>query len=273
MHEHNGVWVADGDRSWKNKYYLYSVQVWVPSDVAVDTNVTSDPYSIDIALNGTKSRITDLDSDETKPAGWDGDTSPPLRSLSDMSVYELHIRDFSVNDLTVPVADRGLYEAFDDQNSDGMKHLHALAESGLIGVHILPSFHFASVNEDKSKWIIPSGLGQYPPDGQQQQAGVTASQSSPAYNWGYDPVHYTTPEGSYAINPDNRVSEYRGMVDGLHKAGCAWSRMWSSTTPMPAAKAPTPISTRLCLATTIALTQAATSRPAHAAPTLPASTR
>ena len=219
MHEHNGVWVADGDSSWENKYYLYSVQVWVPSDGAVDTNVTSDPYSVDIALNGTKSRITDLDSDRTKPAGWDEDTSPPLRSLSDMSIYELHIRDFSVNDLTVPLAHRGLYEAFDDQDSDGMKHLRSLAASGLKAVHILPSFHFASVNEDKSTWIIPTGLAQYPPDGQQQQAAVTASQTSPAYNWGYDPVHYMAPEGSYAINPDDRVREYRVMVDGLHKAG------------------------------------------------------
>jgi len=219
MHEHNGVWVADGDPGWKDKYYLYSVQVWVPADSAVDTNVTSDPYSIDIALNGTKSRITDLDSDETKPAGWDEDTSPPLRSFSDMSLYELHIRDFSVNDLTVPAAHRGLYEAFDDQNSDGMRHLRALAKSGLKAVHILPSFHFASVNEDKSKWIIPAGLAQFPPDGQQQQAAVTASQTSPAYNWGYDPVHYMTPEGSYAINPDDRVREYRVMVNGLHKAG------------------------------------------------------
>ena len=191
----------------------------MPSDSAVDTNLTSDPYSIDIALNGTKSRITDLDSDETKPAGWDEDTSPPLRSFSDMSVYELHVRDFSVNDLTVPAAHRGMYEAFDDQNSNGMKHLRSLAASGLKAVHILPSFHFASVNEDKSTWIIPTGLSQYPPDGQQQQAAVTASQTSPAYNWGYDPVHYMTPEGSYAINPDNRVREYRIMVDGLHKAG------------------------------------------------------
>ena len=219
MHEHNGVWVADGDPSWKDKYYLYSVQVWVPSDSAVDTNVTSDPYSIDIALNGTKSRITDLDSDETKPAGWDDDSSPPLRSFSDMSLYELHIRDFSVNDLTVPAAHRGLYEAFDDQNSDGMRHLRSLAKSGLKAVHVLPSFHFASVNEDKSKWIIPTGLAQFPPDGQQQQAAVTASQTGPAYNWGYDPVHYMTPEGSYAINPDDRVREYRVMVNGLHKAG------------------------------------------------------
>jgi pullulanase len=219
MHEHNGVWVARGESNWNGKYYLYSVQVWVPADGAVDTNVTSDPYSIDIALNGAKSRITDLDSDETKPDGWDEDTSPALRSLSDMSIYELHIRDFSVNDLTVPAAHRGLYEAFADQDSDGMKHLRSLAASGLKAVHILPSFHFASVNEDKSTWIIPTGLAQYPPDGQQQQAAVTASQTSPAYNWGYDPVHYMTPEGSYAINPDHRVREYRKMVDGLHKAG------------------------------------------------------
>jgi pullulanase len=219
MHEHNGVWVAHGEPSWKGKYYLYSVQVWVPADAAVDTNVTSDPYSIDIALNGAKSRITDLDSEETKPRGWDQDNSPPLESFSDMSVYELHIRDFSVNDPTVPLAHRGMYEAFDDQYSKGMTHLRSLAANGLKAVHILPSFHFASANEDKSTWIIPTGLAQYPPDGEQQQAAVTASQSSPAYNWGYDPVHYMAPEGSYAINPDNRVSEYRVMVEGLHKAG------------------------------------------------------
>jgi pullulanase len=219
MHEHGGVWVADGNPDWKDKYYLYSVKVWVPADSAVDTNVTSDPYSIDIALNGTKSRITDLESDETKPEGWDHVTSPPLRSFSDMSLYELHVRDFSVNDLTVSPAHRGMYEAFNDQNSDGMTHLRALAANGLKAVHILPSFHFASVNEDKSTWIIPTGLAQYPPDGQQQQAAVTASQTSPAYNWGYDPVHYMTPEGSYAINPDNRVREYREMVEGLHQAG------------------------------------------------------
>jgi len=219
MTNHNGVWGVGGDISWQGKYYLYSVKVWVPADGAVDTNVTSDPYSIDLALNGTKSRITNLDSEGTKPAGWDNSTSPALASLSDMSLYELHVRDFSVNDQTVPASHRGMYEAFNDQNANGMKHLRALAQSGLKAVHILPSFHFASVNEDKSTWIIPTGLAAYPPDGQQQQAAVTASQTNPAYNWGYDPVHYMAPEGSYAINPDNRVSEYRTMVEGLHNAG------------------------------------------------------
>ena len=219
MHNHNGVWVARGNPNWRDKYYLYSVKVWVPSDSAVDTNLTTDPYSIDIALNGIKSRITDLDSDETKPNGWDHDDAPPLRSLSDLSFYELHIRDFSVNDLTVPAAHRGYYAAFTDQNSDGMKHLRSLANSGLKAVHILPSFHFASINEDKTTWQFTGNLSGFPPDGQQQQAAVAAIQSSDAYNWGYDPVHYMTPEGSYAINPDNRVREYRIMVEGLHNAG------------------------------------------------------
>jgi pullulanase len=219
MQENNGVWIAHGRSSWKGKYYLFSVSVWVPIDAALDTNLTTDPYSVDIALNGTKSRITDLDSAATKPQGWDQQNSPPLRSFSDMSLYELHIRDFSVNDLTVPPSDRGMYEAFADFNSDGMRHLSELAQNGLAAVHILPSFHFASVNEDKSTWKTTGDLSQYPPDAEQQQAAVTAIQGSDAYNWGYDPVHYMTPEGSYAIVPDNRVREYRTMVMGLHQTG------------------------------------------------------
>jgi pullulanase len=219
MHSHNGVWVTCGLPNWRDKYYLYSVKVWVPTDSAVDSNLTTDPYSIDVALNGVKSRITDLDSDQTKPAGWDEDNSPPLRSFSDLSLYELHIRDFSVSDLTVPAAHRGFYAAFTDQNSDGMKHLRSLADSGLKAVHILPSFHFASINEDKTTWKFTGDLSGYPPDGTQQQTAVDAIQSSDAYNWGYDPVHYMTPEGSYAIHPDHRVSEYRTMIEGIHHAG------------------------------------------------------
>jgi pullulanase len=219
MHEHNGVWVADGTADWKDKYYLYAVKVWVPVDGAVDTNVTSDPYSVDLAINGTKSRITDLDSDETKPPAWDEDKSPVLGRTSDLSIYELHVRDFSVNDMTVPQEARGMYDAFTNPDSAGMQHLRALARSGLKAVHILPSFHFASVNEDKSTWLMPGDLSQFAPDSDQQQAAVQATLKSPPYNWGYDPVHYMAPEGSYAIDPYNRVREYRGMVHGLHKSG------------------------------------------------------
>jgi pullulanase len=219
MHQHNGVWVADGTPDWQDKYYLYDVNVWVPTDGAIDSNVTSDPYSIDLAINGTKSRITDLDSDETKPPAWDEDRSPSLASVGDLSIYELHIRDFSVNDMTVPQQARGMYDAFTYPQSDGMKHLRVLARSGLKAVHLLPSFHIASVNEDKSKWLLPGDLSQYPPTSDQQQAAVQATLSSPAYNWGYDPVHYMAPAGNYAINPYTRVREYRSMVHGLHQSG------------------------------------------------------
>ncbi len=219
MHEHNGVWVAHGDETWKGKYYLYSVNVYVPSDKAVDTNLTTDPYSIDISVNGTKSRITDLDAESTKPLLWDLSFSPPLQSLNDISIYELQVRDFSVGDLTVPASHRGMYDAFADENSNGMRHLRTLADSGLKAVHLLPTFHFASVNEDKSTWQTTGDLSKDPPNSTAQQAAVAAVEANDAYNWGYDPVHYMAPEGSFAINPDNRVEEYRTMVQGLHRAG------------------------------------------------------
>ena len=219
MRESQGVWAADVAARWEGKYYLYAVRVYVPEDRKVDTNITTDPYSVDISVNGTKSRITDLDSEDTKPEGWDASRSPSLHDLSDMSIYELHVRDFSVHDSTVPVQDRGMYDAFADRSSNGMRHLRALARSGLKAVEIMPSFHFASVNEDKSTWQTTGDLSQYPPDGTQQQQAVSNIEGQDAYNWGYDPVHYMAPEGSYAINPDQRVKEYRSMVQGLHEAG------------------------------------------------------
>ena len=219
MQESNGVWRANGDKGWEGKYYLYNISVYVPVDRAVDSNVTTDPYSIDISVNGTKSRITDLESDATKPTRWDESKAPPLYSLNDLSIYELHIRDFSVNDPSVPAGDRGMYAAFSDRDSNGMRHLRALADAGLKAVHLLPSFHFASVNEDKSTWLTTGDLSSDPPDSTLQEAAVTSIEGQDGYNWGYDPVHFMTPEGSYAVNPDQRVREYRTMVKGLHSAG------------------------------------------------------
>lgn len=215
----NGVWTAQGQKSWKGEYYLYEVVVYVPSQQQIVENIVTDPYSADLALNGTKTRIIDLDEETTKPSGWDTSRSPYLASVSDFSVYELHIRDFSVDDNSVPEEYRGTYLAFTNPSTYGMTHLTRLAEAGLKAVHIMPSFHFASVNEDKSTWQYPVGLSPNPPDGTQQQAAVAAVQSVDPYNWGYDPVHYLAPEGSYAFNPDNRVLEYREMVEGLHKIG------------------------------------------------------
>lgn len=219
MKEANGVWTASGDERWEGKYYLLDLKVIVPSQHAIVENVVTDPYSIDLALNGTKSRITDLESENTEPRGWEGDRAPNLGSKNDLSIYELHVRDFSANDATVPAERRGTYLAFADSDSNGMKHLRALADSGLKAVHLLPSFHFASINEDKSTWQTTPDLSIYAADSTQQQAAVAAVQNSDGFNWGYDPIHYFAPEGGYAVNPDNRVREYREMVHGLHRAG------------------------------------------------------
>src|SRR6266481_445273 len=219
MKEHNGVWSACVDDSWSNKYYLYDLRVYVPGQRAILENFVTDPYSVDIALNGVKSRLTDLNDRDTQPTGWEESRSPALANVNELSIYELHIRDFSANDATVPSAHRGTYLAFADHNTNGMKHLKALGNAGLKAVHLLPSFHFASINEDKSTWQTTPDLSGFPPDGTQQQAAVAAIQGSDGFNWGYDPVHFFAPEGGYALNPDNRVREYREMVQGLHHSG------------------------------------------------------
>lgn len=219
MHENNGVWSACIDESWRNKYYLFDVRVYVPSQRAIVENIVTDPYSVDLALNGVKSRITDLNDPNTEPEGWEESRSPSLANVNDLSIYELHIRDFSANDMTVPPPHRATYLAFADRSTNGMRHLEALGDAGLKAVHLLPSFHFASIDEDKTTWQTTPDLSVFTPDGTQQQAAVAAIQNTDAFNWGYDPVHFFAPEGAYALNPDNRVREYREMVRGLHRAG------------------------------------------------------
>jgi len=219
MSEWNGVWSAQGSPSWKNTYYLFDVRVYVPALQAIVDNVVTDPYSIALSLNSQKSQIVKLDDPALEPEGWRQSSAPDLRRASDLSIYELHIRDFSANDASVPAAQRGTYLAFTNQNSNGMRHLHSLARCGLKAVHLLPSFDIASVNEDKTTWKTPGDLSVFPPDSDQQQAAVQAIRDQDAFNWGYDPWHFLAPEGSYAVNADNRIREYRRMVMGLHRAG------------------------------------------------------
>ncbi|MDQ2776696.1 MAG: pullulanase-type alpha-1,6-glucosidase [Acidobacteriota bacterium] len=219
MTAENGVWTVRGQTSWKGEYYLYDVTVYVPSLLQIVENIVSDPYSADIALNGAKTRITDLKDESTKPPGWDESSSPYLDSTNDFSVYELHVREFSVADTSVPEDYRGTYLAFTSPTTYGMTHLRRLAKAGLKAVHLMPTFHTGSVNEDKSTWQSPGDLSGYPPDGTEQQVAVTNVQNSDGYDFGYDPVHYFAPNGGYAFNPDNRVLEYRQMVMGLHDAG------------------------------------------------------
>lgn len=219
MKEENGVWSALGNSTWKNKYYLFDVHVYVPSAQKILENVVTDPYSLSLSLNSQKSQIVDLEDRALDPPGWEGNRAPQLKRLNDLSIYELHIRDFSANDESVPAALRGTYLAFADPDSNGMRHLRKLAGAGLKAVHLLPSFDIASVNENKSTWKDPGDLTMFAPDSTQQQAAVQNVKDQDGFNWGYDPWHFLAPEGSYAANADDRIREYRAMVMGLHRAG------------------------------------------------------
>jgi pullulanase len=219
MHRHGGVWVAVIDRKWVGYYYLIDEVVYAPGAHAIVEDIVTDPYSIDLSTNGTKSRLCDITANENKQAGWDEHVSPHLPHFTDLSIYELHIRDFSIADETVPDAHRGTYLAFTDTESDGMKHLRALAASGMKAVHLLPTFHFDGVDEDRANWKSTGDLTQYSSSSDQQQAAVAAVQSADGYNWGYAPIHYLALEGAYAANPNNRIREYRAMVMALHRSG------------------------------------------------------
>lgn len=221
--DETGVWSFRGLPSWKGKYYKFEASVFVPAVGAVVANETTDPYSLALSTNSTRTQIVDLNDASTKPSGWDGATKPNLERLADSSVYELHIRDFSVADRTVPAAARGTYGAFASKRSDGMRHLASLAKAGMTHVHLLPAFDFATVNEDKATWVQPDMeyLAALEPDSDAQQAEIDAVRGEDAYNWGYDPYHFTAPEGSFAKSPMGvgRTKEFRSMVQSLNSVG------------------------------------------------------
>jgi len=221
--EPTGVWSVTGDETWKGKYYLYEVKVFVPSTGKIETNLVTDPYSISLSMNGVRSQVVDLNDTELKPQGWDSLPKPPLAAPEDIVLYELHIRDFSISDATVPEELRGTYKAFTVKDSNGMKHLADLAEAGLTHIHLLPAFDIASVNEDKSTWqtVDEGKLKALPPDSDGQSIAVSAITGTDGFNWGYDPLHYTTPEGSYATDPNGtpRIVEFREMVQSLNESG------------------------------------------------------
>jgi pullulanase len=218
----SGVWSYTAPNAgWSNRYYYtYTVNVlsrWAGNSIV--TNVVTDPYSLSLNANSGRSFIANLDSATLKPGGWDHQDIPKLEHPTDIALYELHIRDFSASDATVPAPHRGKYLAFTDTQSNGMRHLRSLQKAGMTHIHLLPSFDFASVNETGcSTPVIPNGAA----DSTAQQSAAAASQDSDCFNWGYDPVHYTAPEGSYSTNANDgavRVREFRAMVQSLHEQG------------------------------------------------------
>ena len=147
----DGVWRAEGRKSWRNARYAFEVVVYSPTANAVVTNVVTDPYSLGLTTNSRRSILVDLDDDALKPRGWDRLRKPRLGQSEDMTIYELHVRDFSITDETVPGAHRGTYRAFTHRGSDGMRHLSGLARAGMTALHLLPTNDIATIEENRAR--------------------------------------------------------------------------------------------------------------------------
>ncbi len=213
-----GIWSAQANGA----YYQYLVDVMTPT-AGIVRNLVTDPYSISLTTDSKRSYVANLNAAKLKPAGWDRTPSPKkVAAPTDMTVYELHVRDFSINDSTVSAANRGKYTAFTETGSNGMKHLAALSRAGMTDIHLLPVYDIATVPEQGCVSPDIAALPGLKPDGLEQQTEVTKVKFTDCYNWGYDPYHYNAPEGSYATDPADgarRIIEFRQMVQALHKAG------------------------------------------------------
>ena len=217
----DGAWTATGPKDWAGASYLYEVTVYAPTTGAIEINQVTDPYSVALTLNSTRSVLVDLADKKFRPKTWEKTAAPIIEKAVDRSIYELHVRDFSISDDTVPEELRGTYGAF-GLDSAGTRHLGELADAGLNTVHLLPTFDIASIEEDRAAQKQPDcDLSSFGPASSEQQACIQAIADEDGFNWGYDPQHFSVPDGSYAVTAHggDRVAEFRGMVGALHEDG------------------------------------------------------
>ncbi|WP_340399184.1 type I pullulanase [Paenibacillus sp. FSL H8-0079] len=192
-----GVWVLKLEGDLSSYRYMYK-----PTFEDGHSTTAVDPYARAVTMNGEMGVIVRLE--QTDPLGWSEDVRPELISPVDAVLYELHVRDFSIHSSS-GITNKGKYMAFtetglhdSDGNTLGIDHL---VELGITHVHLLPVFDFATVDESRVD-------------------GDTSDASN--YNWGYDPLHYNVPEGSYASradDPEIRIREFKSMVQALHNKG------------------------------------------------------
>ena len=178
-----GGWTADVKGDWKGKFYTFDI-----SGDKKNPRETPGVFATAVGVNGKRGAIIDMA--ETNPAGWEQDKRPALKSPADLVIYEMHFRDFSVSP-TSGLKNKGKFLALTEP-----KAIDYLKSLGVNAIHILPSFDYASVDETRL--------------------------NVPQYNWGYDPLNYNVPEGSYSTNPYDptcRIREFKQMVQALHKAG------------------------------------------------------
>ncbi len=188
----NGTWVATLEGDLNGTYYTYTV------DVDGMQNEACDPYARAVGVNGKRAMVIDLDS--TDPEGWENDTDPHYgNTITEAIIYELHVRDLSIDENS-GIVNKGKFLGLTETGTTtpegiptGLDHIKAL---GITHIHLLPSYDYGSVDE-------------------------TALEDN-VFNWGYDPVNYNVPEGSYSTDPYNgevRVKEFKQMVKTLHDNG------------------------------------------------------
>ncbi|QIK72831.1 hypothetical protein G7070_11800 [Propioniciclava coleopterorum] len=219
----DGTWSVVGSPGWADARYLYAVTVYAPAFDRVVKNRVTDPYALALTADSAAAVLVDPSDARWADPRWLAAPSPPLVHPVDQVSYELHVRDFSRDDVTVPADLRGTYAAFGVEGR-GRAHLRRLAQAGLTSVQLLPVHDFASVPERRDAWVQPdpAALRAAPPDSAEQQRLAAHRPGSP-FNWGYDPWHFLAPEGSYAtsaaLDGGRRIAELRGAVGALHELG------------------------------------------------------
>ena len=185
----NGTWIATVEGNLNGTYYTYSVTR------KGETVEACDPYARTTGVNGNRAMVIDLDS--TDPAGWENDNYVVQENYTDAVIWELHVRDFSIDE-TSGMVNKGKYLAFTETGTtvpgtEIKTGVDYMVDLGVNYVHLLPVYDINSVDE-----------------------------TTGGYNWGYDPKNYNVPEGSYSTDPYNgavRVGEFKQMVQSLHNQG------------------------------------------------------
>lgn len=187
-----GVWSLDTTEKLMDKFYTFSIKYqgkWLDETPGV--------WAKAVGVNGKRAAI--IDFAKTNPEGWANDRGPKVKHFTDVILYEMHHRDFSMH-RNSGITNKGKFVAMLENGTlslNGQKTgIDHLKELGITHVHILPSFDYNSVDESQ----LPSNQ----------------------YNWGYDPINYNVPDGSYSTNPAcpyTRIREMKQMVMALHKAG------------------------------------------------------
>jgi pullulanase len=188
----SGTWKGAFTGKFEGWFYTFRVMingVWL--------NEVPDPYAKAVGVNGKRAMV--IDFKETNPANWEKDKSPLFKNKTDAILYELHVRDASISKNS-GIKNKGKYLGLTEtgtKNDEGLSTgLDHIKEMGVTHVHLLPCFDFYSIDESKLE--------------------------KEQYNWGYDPLNYNVPEGSFSTNPYDgvtRIKEFKQMVQAFHQNG------------------------------------------------------